>query len=207
MIIMLHPNTGLGVLSPTKAGPKLATDSLQAAAVSNKAPGSMDQSGLRGAADEMKAAQPGAPTAHLLPSGQGQAALTVTQENSKGDLGFHLPEHTDDAIAEPCGCRVKWVARGSQRCSNAYCRAHSCNFSLLRALPLLLTLGPAQNLCQPQQALISLESRRYYGLVAECNAGNDPKTPTTFSGQEILDITRKFHLNYSLRDKEVSKRG
>lgn len=38
MIIMLHPKTGLGVLTPTKACPKLATDCLQAAAVSNKAP-------------------------------------------------------------------------------------------------------------------------------------------------------------------------
>lgn len=159
----------------------------------------MDQPHLRGAAGEMVAAQPGAPTAHLLPSGQGQAAVTVTQHNSMGDLGFHLPEHTGDAIAEPCGCRVEEVARGSQRCSNARCRVHSHHFPLLHALLLLLTLGPAQNSCQPQQAQISLESRLYYGLAAQCNARNDPKTPNTFSGQEKLEIMFKFHLNYSLK--------
>lgn len=78
---------------------------------------------------------------------------------------------------------------------------------LLRALPLLVTHGPARNLCQPHQALISLGPSLSYGLTAQCNAGNDSKSPNTFSGPEILDITCMFHLNYSLRDKLFFKRG
>lgn len=176
---LLHTNTGLGVLTPTKACPKLAVDPLQAAAVGNKAPDSMDQLGYRGCGWKggcrvSTARAPQHTQGSLCPSRQGQAALTVTQLNPRGDPGVQLPEHTGDhswALWLQCkgggGPRVTEVQQHSLQGSFPSFPTAQCSASPRHS-------DPAQNLRQPQRALISsLESRFSYGLAAQGNAGND----------------------------------
>lgn len=150
--------------------------------------------GLRGGADQMVAARVStAQSSHSRPApcallGPARQQLQSHNRIPREILGVRFPEHAGDATTEPCGCSVNGeVARGSQGCSNARSRVHSHHFPLLSALPLLITLGPAQNLCQPQQALISPESRLSYGLTAQCNVGTTQNTHHILRARNTAD--------------------